>query len=327
MTNQTIEWVLRAGLIGFGIYLCALPFVSGLSTTAMATSFLVTLTLAMTFNLLAGYANIILLGQHALVGIGSYGFFATAVLLGVNHWIAVLLAGVAAFLLAIPLIAFILRLRAAYLAVGTWVFAETVTLASGKLSAFNGATGISIPVSLAKAFGARTADRVETIYWMALVLSVVTFISIWVFLRHPSGMALSAMRDNEEAAASIGVNINRARAYSLLCVAPIMGLAGAINTLQRLGVTPTSSFSLIDWTVYPLFAAIIGGIGRIEGPIIGTIVFFAIRTWLADLGAWHFVVLGVVAIAVIYLEPGGILGLIRRYAKVSIVPVAHRMRK
>lgn len=322
-SSDYVTWIGRAVLVLFGLAFIALPFGAESGLLAFGTTFLITLTLAMTWNVLAGYADIVTLGQHALVGAGSYGFYACATLLGFSPWLSLLLAAVIAVLLAVPFTVFVLRLRAAYLAVGTWVVAETVMLISGKLPAFNGGTGVSIPVSLAKAFGARPAERIETIYWITLALAVITFIGTWLFLRRPIGLGLTAMRDNEAGAASVGVNITRARIACMIGVAPILGIVGALNTLQKLHISPNASFSLVDWTIYPLFAAVIGGVGRIEGPILGSIFFFAIRGYFANLGAWHFVILGVVAIAIIIVEPGGILGIIRRFSSAPLVPVSH----
>lgn len=318
-----ITWIGRAALGTLALTLVTLPFTSESSVIAFATTFLTTLTLAMAWNVLAGYADIITLGQHALVGAGSYGFYACAVLFGINPWAAILMAGLIATVLALPFTLFVLRLRAAYLSVGTWVVAETLMLVAGKLPIFNGGTGISIPVWLAKSFGSRPAERIEAIYWITLALALVMFFGTWLFLRRPTGLGLTAMRDNEAGAASIGVNITRARTVCMIGVAPVLGMVGALNTLQKLHISPNASFSLIDWTIYPLFVAVIGGVGRIEGPILGAIVFFAIRGYLADLGAWHFLILGAVAIAIVVVEPGGILGLIRRFAPAALIPLSH----
>jgi branched-chain amino acid transport system permease protein len=322
--RPVVTWSGRGLLVAFACALAILPFVSASSTLAFATTFLVTLTLAMTWNVLAGYADIVTLGQHAFVGVGSYGFYAAAVLFGVSPWAAIIVAGLLSLLLATLFLVFILRLRAAYLAVGTWVVAETVMLMAGKLPAFNGGTGVSIPVWLAKAFGARPPERIETIYWIAFGLALATLAGTWVVLRRPTGIGLTAMRDNEAAAASVGVNITRARAACLFGVAPILGMVGALNALQKLHISPNASFSLVDWTVYPLFAAVIGGVGRLEGPILGAIIFFAIRGYFADLGVWHFLILGVIAIGIVVIEPGGLLGLIRRFASDPLIPVSHR---
>ncbi len=131
------------------------------------------------------------------------------------------------------------------------------------------------------------------------------------------------MRDDEEAAGTIGVNLFRARVICFLWAAPFLGLAGALITLQKLRVAPAASFSIIDWTVYIIFIVVIGGVGSFEGPIIGTFVFFLIREYLQDWGVWHFIVLGCVSIGMILIEPRGIWGLLRRVVPGDLIPVSH----
>jgi branched-chain amino acid transport system permease protein len=87
-------------------------------------------------------------------------------------------------------------------------------------------------------------------------------------------------------------------------------MVGAFILLQRLRISPDAAFSVNDWTAFVIFITVIGGIGRIEGPIVGTIVFFALRQTLADLGTIYLLTLGVVAILVMLMAPKGIWGLI-----------------
>jgi branched-chain amino acid transport system permease protein len=247
------------------------------------------LVLALMWNLLAGYADIVTVGQHAFVGIGAYAFFGFLVLLGLNPYLSILLAGVVALLFAIPVMAMIFRLRAGYLAVGSWVVAETLMLGAGKLSAFGGGSGVSMPASVVKLFGASALTRYSNVYWMAFALAALALVATYLLMRSSIGVGLTAMRDDEEGAGSVGVNLVRARVLCFLWTAPFLGLAGALITLQKLRVAPPASFSIIDWTVYIIFI-VIGGIGSFEGPIIGTVVFFLIREYLSEIGVWHFII-------------------------------------
>ena len=132
------------------------------------------------------------------------------------------------------------------------------------------------------------------------------------------------MRDNEEGAAAIGVNITYARILCFLGTAPFLGMAGAIITLQKLRIAPSASFSIIDWTVFIIFNVVIGGIGSFEGPIIGTIIYFVLRQYLADLGAWNLILLGSFSIAIILIEKRGLWGLVRRVLGDDLIPIAHK---
>ena len=303
------------------------PWIFDIPQLQVLTDFLSMLVLAMMWNLLAGYADIISVGQHGFVGVGAYAFFAFAVLADLNPYAAVALAGLTALAVAVPVMAIIFRLRAAYLAVGSWVVAETLMLAAGKLSAFGGGSGISLPVSVARFFGARPAERYTTIYVLALVLAALVIVTTYLLMRSSIGLGLIAMRDDEEGAGAVGVNLTRTRILCFLWTAPFSGLAGAVITLQKLRVAPAASFSLVDWTVYIIFIVVIGGVGSFEGPIIGTVVFFLVRNYLAEIGVWHFIILGTISIGVILIEPRGIWGMIRRLAPDDLIPVSHVPRR
>jgi branched-chain amino acid transport system permease protein len=300
------------------------PFVFDVPQLQLATEFLSLLVLAMMWNLLAGYADIVTVGQHGFVGVGAYALFAFAALLQLNPYVSVLLAGITALLFAVPVMIIIFRLRAAYLSVGSWVVAEVLMLIAGKLPGFGGGSGVSLPVGLVRQLGTRAPERYLTIYLMALALAAVAFVSTWLLMRSSTGLGLTAMRDNEEGAGSVGVNLTRQRILCFLWAAPFLGLAGAIITLQKLRIAPPASFSITDWTVYVIFIVVIGGIGSFEGPIIGTVIFFLLREYLAEIGVWHFILLGTISIAVILVEPRGLWGLFRRVCPGDLIPVSHQ---
>ena len=314
----------RLALTAAVALLAAGPLLLDVPELKLLTEFFCLLVLALMWNLLAGYADIVTVGQHAFVGVGAYAFYGFAALSGVDPYAAILLAGIVALLFALPAMAVVFRLRAAYLAVGTWVVAEVLMLIAGKLTDFGGGSGVSLPVSVVKVFGARADERYATIYWMAFALAVAAFGSIYLLLRSRIGLGLTAMRDDEEGAGTVGVDLRRMRIICFLGTAPFLGLAGALITLQKLRIAPPASFSITDWTVFIIFIVVIGGIGSLEGPIIGTILFFALREYLAGLGTWHLIILGTISIVVILTERRGLWGLIRRVWPEELFPTSHR---
>jgi branched-chain amino acid transport system permease protein len=313
----------RLLLAGGAVFLAIGPFILDPSNMQLMTEFMLLLVLAMMWNLLAGYADIVTVGQHAFVGVGAYAFFGFLVFGEWNPYLSVLMAGVVALAFAVPVMVIIFRLRTAYLAVGSWVVAETLMLGAGKLSAFGGGSGISMPVSAVKQFGVGIAARYTHIYWLALGLAALAFISTWLLMRSSVGLGLTAMRDNEEGAGAVGVNLTWSRVLCFLWTAPFLGLGGALITLQKLRVAPPASFSITEWTVYIIFIVVIGGIGSFEGPIIGTIVFFMLREYLSEIGVWHFIVLGTISIGIILIEPRGLWGLLRRVVPADLIPVSY----
>jgi branched-chain amino acid transport system permease protein len=90
-------------------------------------------------------------------------------------------------------------------------------------------------------------------------------------------------------------------------------LVGALVILEKLRIMPGAAFSVTDWSADVIFIVVIGGIGSIEGPIVGTLVFFVLRALLADYGAWHLITLGTIAIIVMLKSPKGLRGLIASF--------------
>src|SRR5262249_43301839 len=144
--------------------------------------------------------------------------------------------------------------------------------------------------------------------WVALALMVAVLAAIVLLLRSRYGLALTAIRDNELAARSSGVDVTRTKLVVYILTALGTAMIGALIFLQKLRISPDTAFSVNDWTAFVIFITVIGGIGRVEGPIIGTVVFFVLRQTLADLGSLYLLMLGAVAIAVMLLAPKGIWG-------------------
>ena len=266
--------------------------------------------LASLWNLLAGYAGLVSVGQQAFVGLGGYVLFALAILLGVHPIAAILIAGPIGALIAIPVAALIFRLRGAYFAIGTWVVAEVFRLLASQVSVLGGGSGISLPAAVVVAMAPSRQMREFEIYWLALTLTVIVLGAIVILLRSRHGLALTAIRDNELAAQSNGIDVWRIKFVVYVLTAFGTAMIGALIFLQKLRISPDTAFSVNDWTAFVIFITVIGGIGRIEGPIVGTIVFFLLRQALADLGSLYLLMMGAVAIVVMLWAPKGLWGMI-----------------
>lgn len=266
--------------------------------------------LASLWNLLAGYAGLVSVGQQAFVGLGGYVLFALAILLGVHPIAAILIAGPIGALIAIPVAALIFRLRGAYFAIGTWVVAEVFRLLASQVSVLGGGSGISLPAAVVVAMAPSRQMREFEIYWLALTLTVIVLGAIVILLRSRHGLALTAIRDNELAAQSNGIDVWRIKFIVYVLTAFGTAMIGALIFLQKLRISPDTAFSVNDWTAFVIFITVIGGIGRIEGPIVGTIVFFLLRQALADLGSLYLLMMGAVAIVVMLWAPKGLWGMI-----------------
>jgi len=282
--------------------------------------------LASLWNLLAGYAGLVSVGQQAYVGLGAYVLFASTILAGVHPLLAVPVAGAIAAIVALPVAGLMFRLRGHYFAIGTWVVAEVFRLSASQISALGGGSGISLPASIVTAMAPSRQLREFLIYWVALALMVAVLAAIVLLLRSRYGLALTAIRDNELAARSSGVDVTRTKLVVYILTALGTAMIGALIFLQKLRISPDTAFSVNDWTAFVIFITVIGGIGRVEGPIIGAIIFFLLRQTLADLGSLYLLMLGAVAIAVMLLAPKGIWGFLAGRFGWQLLPLERRLR-
>ncbi|NQY61602.1 branched-chain amino acid ABC transporter permease [Cognatishimia sp.] len=307
------------------IILIAAPWWAGRADMRLMGELFLYLALATLWNLMAGYAGLVSVGQQAYVGFGGYMLFALTMFAGLHPIAAILAAGLLGALASIPVAVLIFRLRGAYFAIGTWVIAEVFRLGFAQVSALGGGSGSSLPVAIVKSLASKRAMRGSLSYWLALGAAVVVIAAVYAFLRSRKGLALTAIRDNELAASSLGIDIWRTKFTVYVVTSALTAMVGALIFLQKLRISPDAAFSVNDWTAFVIFIVVIGGIGTIEGPIIGTLVFFALRETLADLGTTYLIVLGVVAIVIMLRAPRGIWGVIRNRFDLQLFPLGYRV--
>jgi branched-chain amino acid transport system permease protein len=290
------------------------------STTNTLVRFLTLLCLAQMWNLLAGYAGLVSVGQQAFVGIGAYTLVYFGNERGLNIFLCVPLAGVIAALLALPVAGVAFRLRGGYFAIGTWVIAEVFRLVVSQIDVLGGGTG----TSLTAVIGIDLDTRQAVTLWLALAAGAGSILVVWWMVRSPLGQALRALRDSDRAADALGVRVTRVKLVAFVVSSAGCAIAGAIIYLNLLRVQPSAAFS-INWTVFMIFIVVIGGIGTIEGPLLGAIIFFALQEWLADLGTWYLIILGVLAILITIRLPNGIWGWFTGRTGISLFPVGRRV--
>lgn len=309
------------------VILIAAPWWAGRADLRLIGELCLYLSLASLWNLMAGYAGLVSVGQQAYVGFGGYMLFALTIFGGLNPVLAIFLAGILGAVVSIPVAALIFRLRGAYFAIGTWVIAEVFRLSFAQVSALGGGSGSSLPTGIVQSLAEGRSTREALSYWLALGAAVVVVAAVYLFLRSRKGLALTAIRDNELAAASLGIDIWRTKFLVYVVTSALTAMVGALIFLQKLRISPDAAFSVNDWTAFVIFIVVIGGIGTIEGPIIGTLVFFALRETLADLGTIYLMVLGLVAIVVMLKAPRGVWGLIRSRFDLELFPLGFRVRR
>ena len=251
------------------------------------------LALASLWNLLAGSAGLVSVGQQAFVGFGGYMLFAFAIFAGLHPLLAIVVAGVLGALR-----------RGSGGGPASSAFPAPISpSAPGSSPKCSGSSSPKSPRSAAaparacrrrsSAASPKAATCREWVtYWAALALAVLVLALAYGILGTRGGMALAAIRDSEIASESLGVRIWRTKLLVYVAVGGATAMVGALIFLQKLRISPDAAFSVNDWTAYVIFITVIGGIGTIEGPIVGTIVFFLLRETLADLGSIYLMILG-----------------------------------
>jgi branched-chain amino acid transport system permease protein len=284
-------------------------------------TFLTLLALAQLWNLLGGFAGLISVGQQAYVGVGAYGLWLLGDVLHINPFVAVILAGFLAVIVAGPVAPLLFRLRGGYFAIGTWVVAEVMRLIVSNIQSTGGGSGKTV-VSAAKVV---MTHGFAGIYWLSLGVAVVTIVAVFFLLRSRLGLALTSIRDNDIAAQSSGVNVFRAKMLVYIIAAFGSGVIGALVAFQLLRIQPAAAFSVVNWTAYPLVIVVIGGFGSIEGPIIGAVIYFVLLQTLSQYGSWYMLLLGALAVLFATVAPRGIWGWIDKRWHVHVFPVRRRL--
>ena len=317
----------RAGM-AFGlvavVVLASLPYWGDRALMRLLVEIFYILALAQLWNLLAGYGGLVSVGQQAFVGLGGYLLFILVIFADIGALWTVPLAGVIGAVVSLPIAFVVFRLRGHYFAIGTWVVAEVFLLGFAQAKVLGGGSGMSLPIAAIKSIAASRAARDMVIYWVALALIVVVIAAVYLLLRSRHGLALTAIRDSEEASRSLGVDNFRAKLLVYILAAFGTSAIGALIYLTKIRISPSAAFD-INWTTTIIFIVVIGGIGSIEGPILGTAIYFLLREPLAPYGSWYLILLGATAVVVMLKAPKGIWGLVAARFDVHLFPVQRRL--
>jgi branched-chain amino acid transport system permease protein len=318
MSGFRVERSTRASR-GFAAFLvlglaamATLPYWGGPGHMRLVSEIAYYLALAQLWNLLAGYAGLVSVGQQAFVGLGGYTLFYLTSQLGVHPLAALALAAPIAAAISVPVALAVFRLRGAYFAVGTWVVAEVFQLFVSLIQPLGAGSGMSLTPAIVRQIASERAARERIVYWISLVIVIFVSAVVYLLLRSRHGLALTAIRDSEPASESLGVDTFRTKLMIYVGAAGCTGLVGGFIFLQKLRLSPEAGFSVNDWTVVVIFMVVIGGIGTLEGPIVGVLVYFGLRELLADYGAWYLILLGSAAVIIMLTAQEGLWGIVAK---------------
>ena len=315
-SRRNVAWT-GGGALVVVVVLALFPYLVGAGVWTIMVQAFIVLTLASMWNLLAGYAGLVSVGQQAFVGLGAY-FVLIIATHGISPFAGLPLAAVACGVAALPLWWLLARLRTGYFAIATWVLATAILLIIERFPSIGGGTGMPLP----GLSGFTPTLLTAYTYWSGLAVTVVALAAIYLLLRGRLGLVLTAIRDDEVAARSSGARVGLARMLVFVVAGIGCGAAGGVLAISELQVQPTAVFT-VQWTAEMAFATIIGGLGTIEGPILGTAVFILLQQTLQSYNAWYLISLGLVAIVVALFARRGLWGLIDEHLHVRLFPVGY----
>jgi branched-chain amino acid transport system permease protein len=265
-------------------------------------SLFITIILAQSWNILGGYAGQISLGNAAFFGIGALVFHFIAWRGGIPLYFSLPLGGLAGAVLASFIGIPALRFRGVYFAIGTLALAEALRITVGNLFPRT----VYIPTAHI------TTYNLIPRYYLALVLAVIIQIVVYAIIHSKIGLAMKAIRDDDEAADSTGVSLFKYKFMALMISSFFCGLAGGVFAYYQISILPAFLFGP-QWTFEPLVAASIGGAGTALGPIFGSVFLIILMEIFAlTLGKGYLIIFGGLFILVILFLPGGLIEASRR---------------
>ena len=225
-----------------------------------------------------------------------------------SYWVGLLVGGAIGAVLALVLAVILFRMRGMYFAVATWVIAEALKTFFLSWKFVNQGGGMAVTGRPGR----------EVIYIVSLIICVAAIVVVYLLLNSKIGLGLTAMRDDADAASSVGVNIFKSKLLCFVIAGLFTALAGGWYFLNNISIYPASGYGN-SWTVAVVFIVIIGGIGTMAGPIVGSIIYVALAEILADYPGWSNIILGLIAILVILFLPDGILGTLQKKLNFEIL--------
>jgi branched-chain amino acid transport system permease protein len=301
--------LLRLTLLAIPIIILALLPLVGAPRSWLLYAFLFFIYLAMAnmWNLLAGYSGLISLCQPAFLGLAGYTM-TIGTWVGIPWWAGLIGGAIVAALFALVISTAVFRLSGVYFAIGTLVVPEALRMVFYLWRPVGGAMHGAGAGYMIKGIGDVSTN---VIYWLALIVGIGSAYLVKRVLRSKLGLGLAAIRDNERAAASAGVDVFSLKLYTFIIAAAVTGLAGAVYYLYQGYIEPSATFS-VRWTMTLLLATVIGGIRTEEGPIIGTIIVVFLYFLLARYAGYSLLIQGLILIGIMLLSPQGIVGILRR---------------
>jgi branched-chain amino acid transport system permease protein len=281
--------------------LAALPLALGSYATHVVTLSFYYVILAASWNLLAGMTGQFSLAHQTFAAIGAYTSGLLVVRAGLPIWLGMICGVAAAAALGFVLGRVVLRMRAIYLAIATWAFAETIHILLGAAYSFTrGELGLSVP----SLYG-----RVEPVlyYYTFLPVAAVAVLAMYLLVKSPMGYFMRAIKDDELRAETLGVDTTRVKVAIFTITSGIAGIAGVLYAHYMVVLSPQmADFSEMAKLI---IMVVVGGLGSFAGPLVSAAPIHIALTYLQKYGEWDMVVFAILVIALMRSYMGGLAAL------------------
>lgn len=271
---------------------------------------------ASAWNFVTGYAGLKTFGHHAFFGIGAYSSALISSNFGLSPWLTLWIGGFIAVGAGLAIGTPVLRIRSLpHVAIVTLGFAEIIRLCVANLSDITrgelGLWGISHFSEFSLPWVGRVtftpADKVS-FYYLALALMVFNLIVIVSIMRSKIGLSILAMRDGEDAAQSLGVNLARIKLMVFAVSAFLVGTIGAFYAHYMLILTPSSVLGM-EMMILTIAMVLVGGLGTFTGPILGALLLTLLMEALRDVQQFRLLSFGLLTVAIVMFLPKGVVEL------------------
>lgn len=256
------------------VVLAPLPLVLPDASEAVAVRILVFAIMAVGWNVMSGFGGLFSFGHAAYFGIGAYVSVWLLVEKDVSPWIGMVggVVGASLFALLLGFLTLRYKLKGAYFALSTFAFAEILRLLATNSDLVNRAVGYNVPIRPESSLAYLQFPPGSPMYfWVALALTVAALAASILFLRSRAGRFTVAVRDDEEAAAAVGIPVMRTKLTAMALSAAITSVAGTFYVQYYFFVDPDTAFGS-SVSIQAILPAVIGGVGTIWGPVIGAVI-------------------------------------------------------
>ena len=301
----------------FGILvliLAILPFFMELFFQTFITEILIWVLFAISFDLIFGYTGLLSFGQALFFGVGGYTIAILILKAGWSAGYSLLLAVLVPIVFAWFVGYFSVKLTGIHFVIITLIFALIGSTIGETWSVTGGADGLVFPVTPLQ-FGLFQVDLMDirSNYYFVLVLAALSYLMLRRIVQSPLGKVFISIRENEDRAQLIGYNVQRYKLLAFVIAGGFSGLAGGLYSLTL----KYASANFLHWSVsgHAVVYTIVGGMGTLIGPVIGTGIIMSLEHYLIKLFEGTELIIGIVLVIMVILAPQGLIGILKRKGK------------